>query len=78
MDHLTWKFQTVLRSLQKLLGFINDALGFLKSVKDMFKWFSERQLKPCSALLFLDGQLCSSPQHVIIHDLVIPDERQVH
>ena len=76
MDHLTWKFQTMLRSLQKLLGFIN--LFFFKSVMGMFTWFSERQIKACSALLLLDGELCSSPQHVIIHDLVIPDERQVH
>lgn len=51
-------------------------LGFFKSVMGMFTSFSERQIKACSALLLLE--LCSSPQLVIIHDLVIPDERQVH
>lgn len=51
---------------------------FFKSVKGMFTQFSERQTKPCSALHLLDGELCSSTQHVIIHDLVIPDERPVH
>lgn len=51
---------------------------FLKSVRGMFIWFSERQIKACSALLLLDGEIRSSPQHVIIHDLAIPDERQGH
>lgn len=51
---------------------------FLKSVRGTFIWFSERQIKACSGLLLLDGEICSSPQHVIIHDLAIPDERQGH
>lgn len=51
---------------------------FFKSVRGMFIWFSERQIKACSALLLLDGEIRSSPQHVIIHDLAIPDERQGH
>lgn len=59
---LTWKFQTVLRSLQKLLEFINFFQNLL--CVHMVFWKAN---KAYSALLLLDGDLHSSPQCVIIH-----------
>lgn len=65
MDHLTWKFQTLLRSLQKFLGFTNIFFLICFVYVHMVFWKANEAY---SALLLMDGELHSSPQRVIIHE----------
>lgn len=66
MDHLTWKFQTMLRSLQKFWGFIDFFFFSICCVYVQVVFGKANEAY--SALLLLDGELHSSPWCVTIHE----------